>query len=136
MATIQSISPPLATAVPVMEQTLKEVRNVNIRGVPQPVWQEARQQALAANRPFKVWMVDLLAGCQPRQRMYHRPLPSPSTSRSINVRHVPVEIWLRAKTNAIASGLSLREYVIDLLATNRSSDLDNSEMTLPQAPAQ
>ena len=58
----QSSRSPVRRSQEVRQQ---EVRNINIRKVPESVWQHARQQALAADQSFKVWLINLLAGCQP-----------------------------------------------------------------------
>ncbi len=39
-------------------------------------------------------------------------------SRDVHVKHVPNDVWCRARQNALASNLSFREFVIRLLATS------------------
>lgn len=38
------------------------------------------------------------------------------TTRGIHIRRVPSDVWRRARTNALRSGLPFREFVIALLA--------------------
>ena len=95
----------------------QQLRNINIRGVPVPTWQHARQQALAANQPFRIWIIDLLENCQPCPLTSHLTIPAPTATKTVHVRNVPEKVWRRAKENAIASGLTLRIFVINLLAT-------------------
>ena len=106
--------------LPIQAVSQQEIRNINIRGVPECVWQNARQQALTANQPFKVWIINLLAECQPCPKTRYLTLPEPVATRTVNVRDVPEAVWHRAKAHAIASGLSLRDFVIALLAASPS----------------
>jgi len=49
---------------------------------------------------------------QPRNDEAGRP------ARSVHVKQVPVAIWCKARQNALASGLSFKDYVIQLLASS------------------
>lgn len=47
--------------------------NVYVRGVPQPIWRRARQNALLSGIPFKDFVIRLLAESEP----FTPPLPPP-----------------------------------------------------------
>ena len=83
------------------------------------IWQQARQQALAANQPFRIWMINILAQSRPYPLIKHPTIPAPTATKTVHVRDVPERVWRRAKENAIASGLTLRTFVIHLLANHQ-----------------
>lgn len=48
-----------------------------------------------------------------------RPDKAHRQGRDVHVKQVPEEIWLRARQNALASGLAFKDYVMRLLADSR-----------------
>ena len=40
---------------------------------------------------------------------------APETTKSVNIRHVPVDVWQRARLNSLRSGVPFRTYVIRVL---------------------
>lgn len=65
--------------------------------------------------PAPVTPTYLLSQLQPTLQPRHR---HSRGERSLHVRRVPEGTWRRARVNSQLSGLSLREYVIELLNTS------------------
>lgn len=47
-------------------------------------------------------------------------LPCGQATHVLHVKGIPIEVWMKAKQNAVASDLTWKDYVIRLLADSRS----------------